>query len=407
MFGYGPIAVGSRVLAHGLGGRTDLPIDPKMAAIGAAVAVGVSFLIVAIAWPQQQLAPAAPGRPLPAASRLINSQIFVGTLRLLVLAVAAVVVAVALFGPGESRFNLAPYALYVIFWVGLAFVSVLLGPVWRRLNPLRTLHTLLCRLAGRDPDEAMFRLPDGIGVWPAAAGLLVFVWLELVYPQRGQPYVVGLLLMTYAVVMVVLALAFGRRWFDTGDAFELYSRLFGSMSMLGARSDGLLVLRSPLNSLRALAPVPGLAAAVVVLIGSTGFDGLTRTSYWQRSVPADSVVLGTAGLFALVAAVGLLYAVAARAGGRAGRLSEHEANAADRPGRAAMTGLFAHALVPIASATPWPTTSRSFCSRAKSRCRSPVIRSSGGGICSVQPKDRSTTRWSQRTRSRRSRSTRS
>jgi hypothetical protein len=28
--------------------------------------------------------------------------------------------------------------VYILFWVGLAPASVLLGPVWKLLNPLRT-----------------------------------------------------------------------------------------------------------------------------------------------------------------------------------------------------------------------------------------------------------------------------
>jgi hypothetical protein len=148
------------------------------------------------------------------------------------------------------------------------------------------------------------------------------------------------------------------------------------------------VARNPLDGLAALPCVPGLAAVVVILIGSTGFDGLTRTQFWQAAVPPDSVLLGTAGLLALVAAVGSLYAAAMRVGARLAGLpaqpAPHAANAPSgrpayvaagaRPGparrgtappptrrqkkdknrlppppaRAAMAGLFAHSLVPIA-----------------------------------------------------------
>ncbi|MBX6766832.1 MAG: hypothetical protein IRY90_06740 [Actinomadura rubrobrunea] len=48
---------------------------------------------------------------------------------------AVLVVAVAFTGPPPQSADLAPWALYVTFWVGLVPASVLLGPVWRRVNP--------------------------------------------------------------------------------------------------------------------------------------------------------------------------------------------------------------------------------------------------------------------------------
>jgi hypothetical protein len=337
------LAAAGSVLAHGLGGRTDLPPDPLMAAIGAAVVVAASFLIVGVAWPRHRLGGGTGGLRLPRLTRVVDAPAFVGTLRVLVLAATLLVMAVAFLGPRESRFNLAPYALYVVFWVGLAFTSVLFGPVWARLNPLRTVHVGACRLAGLDPDEGLRELPRRVGVWPAAGALLVFVWLELVFPDRAEPEVVGLFLVAYAVVTVLLAQVYGSRWFEAGDGFVVYSRVLASLSPLGRGEDGVLVVRNPLRGLAALPPVPGMTAVVVVVLGSTGFDGLTRTSFWQGSVRQDSVPLGTAGLLALVAAVAALFLLAMRLGARIASRT-----AASSPPAAAMPGLFVHSLVPIA-----------------------------------------------------------
>ena len=49
------------------------------------------------------------------------------------------------------------------------------------LNPVRTLHLLLCRAAAARPaGRPRSRYPGRLGYWPAAAGLLAFAWLELV-----------------------------------------------------------------------------------------------------------------------------------------------------------------------------------------------------------------------------------
>jgi hypothetical protein len=132
---------------------------------------------------------------------------------------------VAFAGPGRSESNLAPYALYAIFWVGLVPASLIFGPVWRRLNPLRLLHSGLCRLTRTDPDTGLRQLPAQAGLWPAAGVLALFVWVELVFPYRAVPVLVGLFILLYAVLTVFLAMLFGRKWFSAGDAFEFTARL--------------------------------------------------------------------------------------------------------------------------------------------------------------------------------------
>ena len=53
------------VLAHGLGGSTDLPIPFTYALIGAAWALTFTFAVVALAWRRPRFDPEKPGRPLP------------------------------------------------------------------------------------------------------------------------------------------------------------------------------------------------------------------------------------------------------------------------------------------------------------------------------------------------------
>ena len=53
------------VLAHGLGGSTDLPIPYTYALIGAAWALTFTFAVVALAWRRPRFDPGQPGRPLP------------------------------------------------------------------------------------------------------------------------------------------------------------------------------------------------------------------------------------------------------------------------------------------------------------------------------------------------------
>ena len=328
------------VLAHGVGSRADLPVPLSLALYASGTAVLLSFFALVLLWRSSKLRGDAAGRPLPTVVQaVLDSPVLRWTLRLAVLAVTLLVVTVALVGPQDANANLAAYALYVTFWVGLVPVSLVLGPVWQAVNPLRTLHSALARLTGPPPAE--HRL-EALGYWPAAASLLAFVWLELVLPGRAEPRTVGLFLVLYAGVQLVASLWFGPGWFARGDGFEVYSTLLGRLSPFGRREDGQLVVRSPLDGLDGVRQEHGFVAVVLVLVGSTGFDGLSRTQFWQEG-PGQNAYLsagpGTVGLLFMIGLAGVLYVgattapVSATAGVRA----------QDLPGR------YAHSLVPIAA----------------------------------------------------------
>ncbi|HZM77964.1 MAG TPA: hypothetical protein VFC19_19775, partial [Candidatus Limnocylindrales bacterium] len=318
----------SDVLAHGVGGRQDLPIPFEYALAGALVALVATFIILTRSWPRSKFRGAAAGRPLP--SRLASAMDARPTrvvLRVLGLGLFAWIVAELLFGDRLGRDNAAPGMLYVWIWVGVPLLSMLFGPVWRLISPMRTIHAGLSRLVGQNPSQGMRVMPQRWGLWPGAAALLVFVWLELVPESRGDVPIVGMAVAVYAAYALLGGLMFGDEWFARADPFEVYSTLASRLSPLGRRDDGKLVLRNPFDGLDATPIVPGLAAVVVVLLGSTAFDSLSSAPQWvsltQES--GSKVLWGTLGLLGWVVVVGACYVVCSR-----------------KPGQ------FAHSIVPIA-----------------------------------------------------------
>jgi hypothetical protein len=336
------------ILAHGIGGRSDLPVPLWLAQYGAAAALVVSFAVLAMFWrtPRLEEAAARDGRPLPdMLQRFADARATRVGLRALGLLLAAVTVIVAALGPNNSGTNPAPTWVYVWFWVGLVPASLLLGPIWRLLNPLRTLSAGIARLAG-DPGQRHARpLPPGSGYWPAAVALTAFAWLELVYPYRDEPYTLLVFFVLYAWAQLAAAFRYGQAWFARGDAFEVYSTLLAHLCPIGRRADGRLGLRNPLAGLAGLRPEPGLVAVVCVLLGSTAFDGLSRTRWWGDltllASPLVNLVAGTVGLLAAIGVVVVTYTAATRASEQYRRV-DAAGDPGDRPERQ-----FVHSLVPI------------------------------------------------------------
>ncbi|MGC4939845.1 hypothetical protein [Kribbella sp. DT2] len=332
---------------HGLGSRQDLPIPLTYALIGAAVAITASFVVLAVAWQSPKYRGNASGRALPpAVTRTIDSGWFRWTVRLIGLLFAAYVAMALVFGVDRLT-NPVFGVVYVLVWVGLVPISLVFGPVWRTLSPLRTLHLLFCRAFRLKPSDGLLKLPAGLGVWPAAVGLFAFVWLELVAPERATLPVLQAWFALYFAILVIGALLFGDRWFSAADPFEAYAMLMARLSPFGRRTDGSIVARRPppaarrpLENLDGLAPRPGLVALVSALLGSTAYDGFSNSSAWigwAQNTDYSPTLLGTLALLGFVLFVFITYSAATQL---AGRLSDSS--------RSQLPTLFAHSVVPIA-----------------------------------------------------------
>src|SRR5689334_5270857 len=208
------------VLAHGIGGRSDLPIPFELAVGASAFVLVLSFVLLAVLWKSARLGRADAGWRVPSGvAGVLDSAVSRWVVRLVGLAFF-VYVCLAAFAGKDDALNPTAGVVYVLFWVGtVAFASALLGPVWRWLNPMRTLYLLVCAALGRDPRAGLLPYPVRLGSWPAAAGLLAFAWLELVAPQRDTLPVLRAWFGAYFLVMLVGAIVFGSTWFDRADGF--------------------------------------------------------------------------------------------------------------------------------------------------------------------------------------------
>ncbi len=299
--------------AHGVGSRADLPLPFSYVVVGAALALAVSFLALGVLWKQPRLSPDG-GMLLPrAGARALDSRVLRGTAAGLALLLTAWTIAALVAGKDNAN-NPVPYVVFVHLWVGLALLSLALGPVWATLSPVRWLHRGLLAAARVDRDFALSeRRP---GYWPAAVGLLAFVWLELIAPDRTTLPVLRTWVAVYLLLALLLLLVWGRRAAREGEPFEAWSRLYGSLSPLGRRGDGRWVLRSPLQGANAVALRPGLLAVTSVMLGSTAYDGFSNEARWYGFVQSSSFaprLWQTVALVAMCALVAVMLAAAALA----------------------------------------------------------------------------------------------
>ncbi|GAA5027534.1 hypothetical protein GCM10023258_22340 [Terrabacter aeriphilus] len=290
--------------AHGVGNRGDLPLPFTALVVAAAAALLISFVAIGVLWREPRLR-ATDGWLLPSPlAGLLDARWFRGLARALAGLLTLWTLLALVVGPDSAR-NPVPHVVYVWLWVGLAFASMLLGPVWRVVNPLRALHAGLLRLARVSPDLAA--LPYRWGLWPAAVGLASFTSVELVAQENTSLGFLRLLVAGFVAVSLLGAAVFGRTWFDHADPFEVWSALLGRLSPLGRRADGRWVLRTPLHGINELRGQRGLVPTVAVMLGGTAYDGFSANLSWATFVQSSAVpssLLKTAtllGFFGLVA----------------------------------------------------------------------------------------------------------
>ena len=309
-------------IAHGIVSRADLPIPEWLFAWAAAMVLVVSFIGLAVLWPEPKLQdrgwralPRGLGRALTSRPAEVQfGAIGVGLLALTIYA--------GLAGVQSSSANFTPTFVYVIFWLGLVPVSVLFGDVFRAFNPWRAIGrgvAALARIPMRGELPKPLPYPERLGHWPAAIGLMLFAFLELVASGRARPENIAIAAIAYSAMTFVGMSLYGvEAWCRRGEAFSVYFNLFARMSPFECRGRGLGV-RKPLSGLAALEAGPGTVAVLAVMIGAVTFDGASEAPIWTGVAVDISDFFGSLGLpparaleaaFAVGLAIGVLLVAA-------------------------------------------------------------------------------------------------
>jgi hypothetical protein len=357
------LALPALALGHGLVQREDLPVPEWLFSWAAAVVLIVSFVGLSVAW-QTPRFEADRWRPAPAGiSRLLVNPVTRFMAGLIGVLLLGVTVWSGLHGTEAPEQNFSVTFVFVTVWVGLVFVSALFGDVFRAFNPWVALASAISGIfrlvAGAAATPPPLPYPKRLGRWPAVAGLLAFVWLELVYAVPGFTAVgltgrtVAIATLAYSAITFIGMALFGiREWTERGEFLSVYFAMFAKLSPLEVR-DGHLGIRPALSGLTSWAILPGSAAFVLVALGATAYDGasegfLLEPSRWLFERFSD-LGLGPLASLRLGYTLLLLATLAVVAGLFWGGVAGMRAVKADLSLRA--LGLrFSHAFVPIALA---------------------------------------------------------
>jgi hypothetical protein len=219
--------------AHAFGQRYDLPVPLALYLAGAGAAVFLSFVLMAVFVRRGSGAAAYPRVNLlrGRAGRTLTHPALLGAVKGLSVLAFGLTILSGLFGSQNPTRNLAPTMVWIIWWVGLAFASALVGNLWLLLNPWRTVFGWVDGLNRRGKPgiarSPRLTLPRWVGVWPAVLLFLGFAWIELISPTGHIPRQTSLLALSYsAIVWTGMFIVGPERWLRSAEPFTLVFGLF-------------------------------------------------------------------------------------------------------------------------------------------------------------------------------------
>src|ERR1051325_2446294 len=272
--------------AHALAPRYDLPLPLGFFLVGAGAAVAVSCVVLAWFWRSDRGQFDAATRPWLQGTK---PRFVVGCCRAVGGTLLLLIVCAGLFGNQSTFKNIAPVAVWVVWWVGLSFVCAFVGNVWPLINPWTALFELVERSARKDLSPRL-RYPAWLGAWPACALFFLLAWFELVAPGRDVPRNIGFALALYSALTWTGFVCFGRElWCRNVEVFSVAFGLFGRFApvQFGANGRYHWSLRPPAVGLLTRVPLdPSMTAFTLLVLATVTVDGLMETPAWAAVVEA-------------------------------------------------------------------------------------------------------------------------
>jgi hypothetical protein len=343
--------------AHGFGQRYELPLPLSFYLFGAAASVVLSFGVFGL-FVRRAPSPGARARvDLLAGSlgQISGHPAAVLALRLAVLALFVVAILAGLFGEQNPYRNITPTLVWIIWWVGLAYIAAFAGDIWVLANPWLTVFDgaqwLHRHLGGHGDLGGRLPYPQALGVWPACFLLLAFSWIELVYPNAAVPAHIACLAIAYSILTWAGMFAFGRdTWLRHGEVFSLVFGTFARFAPTEAREGRLFLRPFGAGLLEDGLVSTSMMAFVLLLLATVLYDGLIGTGEWAALEDTLRVMLPVTGEYGsmVVRTIGLAAMWLMFLGAYLSICAVMSMLAGGRPGPLDVARRFALTLVPIA-----------------------------------------------------------
>ena len=191
---------------------------------------------------------------------------------------------VGLFGERDPMHNLMTLVFWTGVWIVVPLGSMLIGNLWRPLNPWTGPVRIARTLMGRSSGIGLHRF----GHWPAVLGYAGFVWFQMVSLHPDDPSVLATVALAYWGMIFLLATLEGEDWLQKGEFLTVLFTLIAKVAPLWLEITGpraRLMRGWPGTQVLGMPPLSSSAVVFVSLaLAALTFDGLVETFWWQALI---------------------------------------------------------------------------------------------------------------------------
>lgn len=277
-FSFFALALPGAVEAHAFGQKYTLPLPVWLYLFGGSVALVVSFLAIGYFVGEKHGIKKEEDKDV---TRYFPFNIlFADWLKffwqILAIILLAVTIISGFIGSQTPTENFGVYFFWLIFFLGFAYLSAIVGGLWDLVNPFRTLSKILNK-----KDAPRFKYPENLGVLPAFIFFFLIIWLELLSNGSGvTPQILSSLLLVYALVNLLGVYLFGQeKWFKNCEIFSVFFALVSKVAPLQYEKGRIYKVRW-LSKTFAPAADNTVVLFILFMLSSTAFDGLRGTKAW-------------------------------------------------------------------------------------------------------------------------------
>lgn len=239
-------------------------------------AAGIAVLLAALAAAFGTWVPNFSARALFTRKQLVPK----GAPSVLSFLLMLVLLVIGLLGTRDPLSNPLPLMVWSGIWVILTLVVVMVGDVWRDLNPWTGPVRLFRGALGLKSKIGLSRL----GVWPAVLGYFGFAWFEIISLYPDDPAHLAGVVTIYWLLIFSLAILEGEEWLAKGEFLSVFFAFVARISPFWARyeNDRVTVMGGwPGAQVMSMARLSlGEVAFITLALASVSFDGLHETFLW-------------------------------------------------------------------------------------------------------------------------------
>lgn len=263
--------------SHSFGKLYTLPVPFWMYLFGASATIAVSFLVIGYFFNAKSSDTAYSTWSLSPnkVTKVLTNKLFQNVLKLVSVSIFVLTITTGLFGKDEATTNFNMTFFWIIFVLGLTYLTALGGNLYSFFNPFKILLEGYEKIT-KSTLEGLIKYPNFLAYYPALIFYFLFIWVELF--AKTTPRSLAVILLAYCLLTASGVLLFGKEvWLRYGEFFNVFFTLLGKIAPIEFR-EGKVFLRPPFRGLLdSKAEHFSLLLFIMFMLSSTAFDGFHAT----------------------------------------------------------------------------------------------------------------------------------